>query len=91
MTELTLRPEDIDRLGRAVITLTKELWIAKDRVRVLEAALVEAGVLGSDAVDRLQPDDTLAATLERDRADLIDSILDALETREELPGTKNPA
>ena len=91
MSELTLRPEDIDRLGRAVITLTKELWIAKDRVRVLEAALVEAGVLSSDAVDRLQPDDTLAAALEQDRADLIDSILEALETRENPPSIKNPA
>ena len=91
MSELTLRPEDIDRLGRAVITLTKELWIAKDRVRVLEAALVEAGVLKSDAVERLQPDDALTAALEQDRAQLIDSILDALETRENPPGTKNPA
>lgn len=91
MNELTLRPEDIDRLGRAVITLTKELWVAKDRVRVLEAALVEAGVLDTDAVDRLQPDNNLAAALEKDRSELIDSILGALETRENPPPTKNPA
>ena len=45
----------------------------------------------ADAVDRLQPDDTLAAALEQDRADLIDSILEALETRENPPSIKNPA
>jgi hypothetical protein len=75
-----LRPDDIDRLGNAILMLTKELWVAKDRVRVLEAALVEAGVLTSDAVDKLQPDEQLTTQLENDRAQLIDQILSALET-----------
>jgi mRNA-degrading endonuclease toxin of MazEF toxin-antitoxin module len=82
MSELNLRPEDLDRLGQALITLTKELWVTKDRVRILEAALVEAGVIACDAVESLQPNDQLKASLENDRAQLINQILKALETKE---------
>ena len=77
-----LRPDDIDRLGNAILMLTKELWVAKDRIRVLEAALVEAGVLTNDAVDKLQPDEQLTAELDNDRTQLIDQILSALETHD---------
>lgn len=74
-----LQPEDLDRLGQALITLTQELWITRDRVRVLEAALAEAGVLPPDAVDELQPDDALAEALREERAQLIERVLGALE------------
>jgi hypothetical protein len=73
-----LQPEDIDRLGQALLTLTRELWVVKDRVRVLEAALAQAGVLGSDAVNQLQPDAALQAELAAERARLIDTVLAAL-------------
>ena len=79
MSSANLRPEDLDRLGQALITLTGELWAAKDRIRVLEAALVEAGALQPDAVDTLQPDEALQEKLAAERAQLIDAILSALE------------
>ncbi len=60
MADNNLRAEDIDRLGQALLSLTRELWVVKDRVRILEAALVEAGTLAPDTVDRLQPDPRLA-------------------------------
>jgi hypothetical protein len=47
-------------------------------VRVLEAALAQAGVLGSDAVNQLQPDAALQAELAAERARLIDTVLAAL-------------
>lgn len=78
MADANLQPEDIDRLGQALLTLTRELWIVKDRVRVLEAALAKAGVLGATAVDQLQPDSALQAELAAERARLIDTVLDAL-------------
>ena len=77
-----LRAEDIDKLGQALLTLTGELWVVKDRVRVLEAALVEAGTLAPDTVDRLQPEPGLAQTLEAERGQLINAVLAALETRD---------
>jgi hypothetical protein len=78
MTDSNLRPEDIDKLGQALLTLTSELWIAKDRVRMLEAALVNAGVLGADAVSLLQPDTALLTELAAERARLIDTVLASL-------------
>ena len=78
MSDKNLRPEDLDRLGQALITVTKELSVVKDRVRVLEAALTEAGALAPGAVDTLQPDDTLQTELEQERKLLINSLLEAL-------------
>jgi len=78
MAEHNLRPEDIDRLGQALLTLTSELWVTRDRVRILEAALVHAGVLTADAVDQLQPDAKLQAELSAARTRLIDTLLATL-------------
>jgi hypothetical protein len=79
MSSNNLRPEDIDRLGQALITLTKELWVINDRVRVLETVLADAGVVTPDAVDTFQPDEALQEILDKDRAQLIEQVLGALE------------
>ena len=34
-----LRPDDIDKVGQAVLTLAKELWVIKDRQVLLEEVL----------------------------------------------------
>jgi hypothetical protein len=78
VAEGNLRREDIDRLGQALLTLTSELWVTRDRVRILEAALVNAGVLTADAVNQLQPDAALQAELDTERARLIDALLATL-------------
>ena len=78
MADSNLRPEDIDRLGKALITLSSELWVTKDRLRILEAALVNAGVLSAGAVNQLQPDAELQKELTTERARLIDAVLAAL-------------
>ena len=74
-----LQPADLDRLGKALITLAQELWVVKDRQRVLEAALAEKGITTSELLDGWQPDAALTQALEQDRAALIDSLLNALE------------
>jgi hypothetical protein len=78
VAESNLRREDIDRLGQALLTLTSELWVTRDRVRILEAALVNAGVLAPDAVNQLQPDAALQAELNAERTRLIDALLTTL-------------
>ena len=34
-----LKPEDIDKLGDALIALTHEVWVLRDRQKVLERLL----------------------------------------------------
>ena len=78
MNNTNLRPEDIDKLGQAMLTLTKELWVVKDRLRVLETTLAEAGVIAPGATDTFQPDATLTEQLGKERAQLIETVLDTL-------------
>lgn len=80
MSANNLRPEDIDKLGQALLTLTKELWVVKDRLRVLEAALTEAGAIAPDATETYQPDEALTELLGQERAELIRNVLGALNS-----------
>jgi len=80
MTQSVLKTEDIDQLGQAVVTLTKELWALKDRQRILEAALADAGVLNRDVVETYKPNEALKETLSAERGQLIDSVLNTLTT-----------
>lgn len=78
MTDEVLRAEDLDRLGQALLTLTKELWVLRDRQRILEAALAEAGVLAADLLDTYEPSAELQAALREERQQLIATVLDTL-------------
>ena len=73
-----LQETDIERLGQALINLTKELWIVKDRQRVLEAALADAGLLEKIAIDAYQPDEVLQTELQMERQKLIDGVINVL-------------
>lgn len=80
MTDPVLENVDVDRLGQALLTLTKELWVLRDRQRILEAALADAGVLDTAALEAYEPSDRLKAALSEERRQLIDTVLDALAT-----------
>ncbi len=81
MSTNNLRPEDIDKLGQALLTLTKELWVVKDRLRVLEAALTEAGAIAPDTIETYQPDEALTELLGQERAQLIRNVLGVLNSK----------
>jgi hypothetical protein len=76
--ETLLNPADLDQLGQALITLTKELWVLKDRQLILEAALADAGIVAKEVVDGYQPDEMLNERLRAERQRLIDTIIDVL-------------
>ena len=78
MTERILDAADIDRLGQAIVSLTKEIWILRDRQRVLEQLLVEHNVLAPDAVATYVPDQALSDELQSERQALISSVLTVL-------------
>jgi len=81
MNDTVLTADDIDRLGQAVVTLTQELWVMRDRQHVLEAALADAGVLAQDIVDQYTPSEALKAQLRQERQSLLDNVLGSLTQR----------
>jgi hypothetical protein len=78
MHDPKLNTEDVDQLGQAILTLTEELWVLKDRQRVLEELLAQAGIVSPEALDRHAPDAELAARLATERQELISHVLGAL-------------
>ncbi|MBM3513139.1 MAG: hypothetical protein FJX59_05425 [Alphaproteobacteria bacterium] len=73
-----LRPEDIDRLGAAIWTLTKELWVVKDRQAVTEAVLKARGIDITADIDRYQPDPEVEKHLAAERQALVRKITEEL-------------
>jgi hypothetical protein len=78
MNASVLEKTDVDQLAKALLNLAREVWVLKDRQRILEAALEEAGVLAADLVDSWQPDETLSKELDEQRARFIDGLLQDL-------------
>ncbi len=73
-----LNPAQIDDVANALLVMARELWIAKDRQRVLEALLTQAGVIAPGAVADHQPSGPLAQELETERLRYTKSILSVL-------------
>lgn len=80
--QANLQAADLDRLGKALITLAGELWVVKDRQRILEAVLEEKGIAASELLDNYQPGPELAEQLTKDRAAFIENLLDSLQDPE---------
>ena len=80
MKDQALDRVDVDQLGQALITITKELWVLKDRQRVLKTVLAEAGLVDRVNIDTYQPDQTLEGELRDERQKLINTVIDALTT-----------
>lgn len=68
-----------DRATQLSLTLAQELWVVKDRLMLLEAALSSEGRSMSELLDRQQPDAALRASLETERQRFIGKVLAALE------------
>ena len=79
MNDPKLTAADIDNLGQAILTLTEELWVLKDRQRVLEDILNKAGIADTADIDRHRPDADLTEALQAERQQLINNILSALQ------------
>lgn len=72
----SLSPGSVDNLGRAVLTLTRELCVLTDRVLVLEALLARQGSSGlADEIDRHQPDDELKARIAQSTSAIVAAVI----------------
>jgi len=58
-----LKPDDIDKVAQALMTLAQELWVVKDRQMVTEAVLAKLGIDISEEISLYQPDLALDAKL----------------------------
>jgi hypothetical protein len=72
-----LSSADIDGLGRAVLTLARELWVVIDRQAVTEAILAEAGIPVA-RIDGFVRDAPFEAGLERRRDALVAALFAAM-------------
>jgi hypothetical protein len=63
-----------------VLALARELWVLRDRVRVLECVLAARGALAADEIDQYQPNETQQLQLDRDCEAFVARLV------EEMPG-----
>jgi hypothetical protein len=69
---------DLDRIMAVVLNLANELWVAKDRIFVLEQLLAQRGAATTAEVDAYQPSGEAKARLEADRKEYIARVLSGL-------------
>lgn len=74
-----LEKATVEDLARMIEGLVEELWVAKDRLLVLEDALASKGLLSESTVDEHLPSERLQAVLQRERMRLIKRVLGAPE------------
>lgn len=65
------------QLFQAVAALAEELWIVRDRQRVLEVVLARHGLDLAEEVDRFRPDPAMATALDAERRAFITRVLQA--------------
>jgi hypothetical protein len=73
-----LAPEQIDDVANALLVLARELWVVKDRQRVLETLLAENGIVAPGTIADHQPGPALAAELDTERKRYTDALMTAL-------------
>lgn len=73
-----LHEAQLDDVANALLLLSRELWVMKDRQRVLEHLLEEAGVVVPGAVADHQPEGALAEALAGERERYTRALMAAL-------------
>ena len=74
-----LSEAQIDNLGRALITLMREVVVLNDRVQVMETLLDQQGVVASEAIDAFQPDDAFKTSSEAAMSKIVSSVMASLQ------------
>ncbi|MEL7188928.1 MAG: hypothetical protein AAGK17_05195 [Pseudomonadota bacterium] len=74
-----LSEAQIDNLGRALVTLMREVVVLNDRVQVMETLLDQQGVVASEAIDTFQPDEAYKAASEAAMSKIVSSVMASLQ------------
>lgn len=72
-----LKDELLDALARMNMELLSELWIARDRMAVLEQILVDNGLIKASAVDDYVPSDAVNEKIAAVRKLMVENVLSA--------------
>ena len=67
-----------DRLGLAILALTREIWVLKDRTMVLEEVLKTHGIDAACEIEAFQPDEARAKRLGAEGNAIIAAITEIL-------------
>ena len=73
-----LAPHQIDDVANALLVLARELWVVKDRQRVLEALLAEHGIIAPGVIADHQPGPALTTELATERTRYTQALMTAL-------------
>lgn len=75
--EDTLDGGDVPGLGRALISLAREVWVLNDKLMRLEDVLVAERVIGADTLDAYTPSPERQAEIDRACTTMITDMLRA--------------
>ncbi len=64
-----------DRMLNAIVELTAQLYVTRDRAKALEQLLIEKGVLTQSELDHFKGDPNLEAELTKEREALIAAVI----------------
>lgn len=72
-----LKDEVLDALARMNMELLSELWIARDRIAVLEQILIDNGVIQPNSVDDYAPSEAVTEKIAAIRKLMVENVLAA--------------
>lgn len=69
----------IDNLGRALVTLMREVVVLNDRVQVMETLLDRQGIVAAEAIDTFQPDENFQSLSQASMSAIVGNVMAALQ------------
>lgn len=74
----TLEDADVGRVGEALLTLTREVWVLTDRLTVIEAVLAKRGMDIREEIEAFEPDEDLRSEMDARGKALVSAVLNTL-------------
>jgi len=74
----TLDDSDVGGVAQALLSLTRELWVVRDRLAVLEAVLSEKGIDVSEEIENFQPNEEMQKQLDEQAKIMVSRIVGSL-------------
>lgn len=65
----------LDKMLGAIVELTAQLYMAKDRIRVLEQLLIDKGLLTAEEVEQYKATPEFDAVMQKEREDLLKAVI----------------
>ncbi|MEM7702399.1 MAG: hypothetical protein AAF251_10720 [Pseudomonadota bacterium] len=76
-----LKPNQVDDMGNALLSLTRHVCVLTDRLAVLERVLDDNGIEVSDLCDTYVPDDALKDRISALTSSIIEDVVSDLRGR----------